>query len=118
MASCTSSRPQGTICQGLCPPDTDGPIALIDRARARTDGEAGDAGLEAMASGRFGEQLRALMRRKADVVPQGVPERALADLPRIDEGRLDILALSVGGPYGAFGAGSGTRSVCSAGASV
>ena len=42
---------------------------------------------------------------KGGSVPRGVPERALTDLPRAEEGRLDILALSAGGPYGAFGAG-------------
>jgi len=58
-----------------------------------------------MASEEFGEQLRTLMQQKADTVPQGVPERALSDLPRTEEGRLNILALSAGGPFGAFGAG-------------
>jgi hypothetical protein len=58
-----------------------------------------------MASKRFGEQLRSLMQRKADTVPRGVPERALADLPSADDGRVNILALSAGGPFGAFGAG-------------
>lgn len=58
-----------------------------------------------MADDELREQIQTLMRRKADTVPAGVPERALADLPLIEEGRLRLLALSSGGPFGAFGAG-------------
>jgi hypothetical protein len=100
LAACSSSRPEGPVCRGLCP-RPDGPISLVRKPEEERTATA----FGAMASDGFGSRLRALMRQKADTVPRGVPERALADLPRAEEGRLDILALSAGGPYGAFGAG-------------
>ncbi|MGI9494267.1 MAG: hypothetical protein ACR2QF_17890, partial [Geminicoccaceae bacterium] len=88
VAGCSSERPKGSVCQGVCA-HQDGPINLI----RRTDSEPADAkaktALSAIASEDLGRQLRALMRQKADIVPQGVPERALSDLPRTEEGRLN-----------------------------
>ena len=104
VAGCSSSRPEGAVCQGLCP-RPDGPIALFRNGDDEVASSKPTSALSTMASDDFGQQLRALMRQKADTVPQGVPERALSDLPRTEEGRLNILALSAGGPYGAFGAG-------------
>ena len=104
VAGCTSERPQGSVCQGTCD-RPDGPIALFDQTDDQGDETTPKTILSTMASERFGKQLQDLMRKKADIVPLGVPERALADLPRTEEGRLNILALSAGGPFGAFGAG-------------
>lgn len=104
----SKSRPKGAVCQGICPSPSAqraGPTALIGSG---DDGEetADEAtGLSSMASADINEQIRVLMRNKAEAVPLGVPERALADLPTGEEGRLNILALSAGGPHGAFGAG-------------
>lgn len=104
IAGCSAERPQGSVCQGVCD-RPDGPIALFDQADDQPDTTTPRTKLGSMASERFGRQLQDLMRQKADLVPLGVPERALADLPRTEEGRLNILALSAGGPFGAFGAG-------------
>lgn len=104
VAGCSSPRPEGAVCQGLCA-RPDGPITLFQKPDDETVTSQPASILNAMASERFGEQLRNLMQQKADIVPQGVPERALADLPRIEEGKLNILTLSAGGLYGAFGAG-------------
>ncbi len=102
---CSSSpRPEGPVCQGLCA-RPDGPISLVGQAESNPAGSKPASALSAIASEEFGEQLRALMQKKADTVPLGVPERALSDLPRTEEGRINVLALSAGGPYGAFGAG-------------
>jgi hypothetical protein len=105
LAACSTERPQGAVCQGLCP-RPEGPIALMRGTKgAETAREQPPSAIEGMASEAFGEQLRTLMRKKADAVPLGAPERALEDLPSEAEGRLRLLALSSGGPYGAFGAG-------------
>ena len=104
IAGCAAERPKGPVCEGLCV-RPDGPISLVQQMESDRQGSEPSSVLGAMASENVAKQLRALMRQKADIVPQGVPERALADLPRTEEGRLNILALSAGGPYGAFGAG-------------
>ncbi len=104
VAACSSSRPEGPTCQGVCD-RPEGPIALLRPAEEKSQNTAPSPALNAMGSERFGRQLQMLMRQKADTVPLGVPERALADLPRTEEGRLNILAISAGGPFGAFGAG-------------
>ena len=104
IAGCASERPKGSVCQGVCA-RPDGPINLIRRAESEPAEPTAKTPLSAIASEDVSRQLQALMRQKADLVPQGVPERALSDLPRTEEGRLNVLALSAGGPYGAFGAG-------------
>lgn len=104
LAGCSSSRPEGAICQGNCALP-EGPITLFETPKNQEDSKKSESQFGQMADEDFGDQLRALMRYKADLVPKGVPERALADLPRTEEGRLNILALSAGGPFGAFGAG-------------
>ncbi|MDH3659079.1 MAG: patatin-like phospholipase family protein [Alphaproteobacteria bacterium] len=105
LAACSSSdRPLGAICQGICP-KPDGPVTLmrnpVDQAEAETPPSISDV----MASDQLKDQLRTLMRKKVDSLPAGIPERALADLPLAEDGRLRLLALSSGGPFGAFGAG-------------
>lgn len=94
----------GPVCKGLCP-QPDGPVSLIRTTVDEPTEQEAPSPIDAMASDEFRQQVRDLMRRKADSVPAGVPERALADLPFIEEGRLRLLALSSGGPFGAFGAG-------------
>jgi len=106
LAACSTDRPLGAVCKGICP-KPDGPTALLpdnDEVPAPTAAEAPSA-TEAMASEELQKQIQDLMRKKADTVPTGVPERALTDLPLAEEGRLQLLALSSGGPFGAFGAG-------------
>ncbi len=105
LAACSSSdRPMGPVCKGLCP-KPDGPLALLRATGDDPADQQAPSAIDAMASEQLREQIRALMRRKADAVPAGVPERALGDLPLIEESRLRLLALSSGGPFGAFGAG-------------
>lgn len=104
LAACSSERPLGATCQGLCP-EPDGPVSLMrtttDQAAAPEQPSVSDA----MADDELKEQIRDLMRKKVSTIPAGVPERALADLPLIEDARLQLLALSSGGPFGAFGAG-------------
>ncbi len=104
LAACTSDRPMGAICKGLCP-KPDGPVALMRSTDDQSSEQQAASPIDAMASDELEEQVRDLMRRKADTVPAGVPERALADLTFVEESRLRLLALSSGGPFGAFGAG-------------
>ncbi|MGI9437408.1 MAG: patatin-like phospholipase family protein [Geminicoccaceae bacterium] len=103
----SGTRPKGAVCRGICSAPTAekrGPKALIGDGEGAEE-TAEDSGLSSMASAVVNEQISALMRRKAETVPLGIPERALADLPTGEEGRLNILALSAGGSFGAFGAG-------------
>lgn len=106
LGACSSpERPLGPICKGACL-ETDGPIALIRGVADREGSETGTPlPTDAMASKELRDQVKALMLKKIETVPTGIPERALADLPLIDDGRLRLLALSSGGPFGAFGAG-------------
>ncbi|MEM9627506.1 MAG: patatin-like phospholipase family protein [Pseudomonadota bacterium] len=105
LAACSSSdRPLGPVCKGLCP-KPDGPVSLLRATGDQADEQEPPSAIDTMASDELREQIRALMRRKADAVPAGVPERALGELPLIEESRLRLLALSSGGPFGAFGAG-------------
>lgn len=111
LAACSADRPKGLVCKGICPPG-EGPVSLLpadgaDTASTETasGGAAALSDSSAMAGPELAEQMRNLMRMKADRVPAGIPERALGDLPPADEGRLNVLALSSGGPFGAFGAG-------------
>ena len=103
LAACTSERPEGAVCKGLCP-DRKGPISLLPSAEEEAAEEAPSV-IGQMASDELKKQIQGLMRRKVEALPAGVPERALADFPFEDEGRLQLLALSSGGPFGAFGAG-------------
>ncbi|MGI9417873.1 MAG: hypothetical protein ACR2RA_08560, partial [Geminicoccaceae bacterium] len=87
LAACSSDRPKGAICKGFCP-RPDGPVTL-GRAKGGDQAEAPEStATSVMASEELGEQLRDLMLAKAETVPIGVPERALADLPDADDGRL------------------------------
>ena len=105
LAACSSSdRPLGPVCKGLCPKPS-GPVSLIRGTGDEPTEQQAPSPIDAMADDELKGQIQALMRLKADTVPAGVPERALADLPLIEEGRLRLLALSSGGPFGAFGAG-------------
>lgn len=104
LAACSSDRPMGSVCEGLCP-RPDGPVSLVRTTGDEPSDQEAPSPIDAMASDQLKKQIRDLMHLKADTVPAGVPERALADLPIIEEGRLRLLALSSGGPFGAFGAG-------------
>ncbi len=104
LAACSSDRPTGAVCKGLCP-RPDGPVPLLRATGDEPSDQQAPSPVDTMASDQLREQVRDLMRWRADEVPAGVPERALADLPVIEEGRLRLLALSSGGPFGAFGAG-------------
>ncbi len=106
LGACSApERPLGTICKGVCS-EPEGPIALMrDLTDREGPGAATPSLTDAMASEELREQVRALMLKKIETVPSGIPERALADLPLIEDGRLRLLALSSGGPFGAFGAG-------------
>ncbi|MGI9420335.1 MAG: patatin-like phospholipase family protein [Geminicoccaceae bacterium] len=104
LAACSSDRPLGAVCKGLCP-KPDGPVPLLRTADDDPAEQPAPSPIDTMASDQLRAQIRDLMRQKADTVPAGVPERALADLPLVEEGRLRLLALSSGGPFGAFGAG-------------
>ena len=104
LAACSPDRPAGAVCKGLCP-KPDGPVPLLRTTDDEPSDQEQPSPIDAMAGDQLREQVRDLMRWKADEVPAGVPERALADLPLIEEGRLRLLALSSGGPFGAFGAG-------------
>ncbi len=105
LSACSApERPLGAVCKGICP-ETKGPTSLL---RTTADPAVSDQTVsptDAMADEDLREQLRALMLKKAETVPSGIPERALAELPLIEDGRLRLLALSSGGPFGAFGAG-------------
>ncbi len=102
LTACASDdRPLGAVCQGVCS-EPGGPVSLT---RARDEAAAAPSATERMADEALASQIRSLMRKKADALPGGAPERALADLPSAEDGRLRILALSSGGPFGAFGAG-------------
>ncbi|MEM7044998.1 MAG: patatin-like phospholipase family protein [Pseudomonadota bacterium] len=104
LAACSAERPTGAVCEGICP-RPDGPIVLTPRAVDRPEPAETPSITEFMASDELAAQIQDLMLRKADAVPAGVPERALSDLSFTEEGRLRLLALSSGGPFGAFGAG-------------
>ena len=101
LAACSSDRPLGAICKGLCP-KPDGPVSLMrstaDEATAPDEPSVSDA----MASDELKDQIRGLMKTKVSKLPAGVPERALADLPLVEDARLRLLALSSGGPFGAL----------------
>jgi hypothetical protein len=58
-----------------------------------------------LAPATLGAELRQVMAAKAAAVPRVAPERAMADLPSRDEGRLAVLALAGSAPDGAFAAG-------------
>ena len=103
-ACSTSDRPLGKVCQGICP-GRDGPTPLLRSAPDPAELNKTISLTDAMADEELREQLQALMLKKAETIPSGIPERALAELPTIDDGRLRVLALSSGGPFGAFGAG-------------
>ena len=104
LAACSSERPLGAVCQGMCP-KPEGPVNLMRSEEERQAEPAAQSVTGSMASDELKEQIRDLMRKKVSAVPAGVPERALADLPLIEDARLQLLALSSGGPFGAFGAG-------------
>jgi len=104
LAACSSSRPEGSVCQGICPAG-EGPTSLLLDGSESTDNQEPTSVTANMAGDELKTELRALMLEKAETVPLVAPERALADLPRVEEGRLHVLALSSGGPFGAFGAG-------------
>ncbi len=104
LAACVPSRPLGPVCEGRCDLPQ-GPISLFETESTANQKAPPPTIFGFMAREDVGKQLQGIMRRKMDAVPLGVPERALADLPRIEDGRLDILALSAGGAFGAFGAG-------------
>jgi hypothetical protein len=109
LAACATSRPEGEVCRGICDAAPAGPTALTRETAPAAESpppppSAADA-LAAMAGGDLGAALQSLFRQKADAVPRVFPERALGDLPGPEDGRLQMLALSAGGPYGAFGAG-------------
>jgi predicted acylesterase/phospholipase RssA len=105
LAACSQNRPEGAVCQGTCPSDP-GPTSLVSRAVDQEDGGDGQRSVtDLMANDDLRTGLRDLMLKKAETVPLVAPERALSDLPRLDDGRLHVLALSSGGPFGAFGAG-------------
>ncbi|MGI9417644.1 MAG: patatin-like phospholipase family protein [Geminicoccaceae bacterium] len=104
VACASGDRPTGPVCQGFCP-TSEGPVALM-RMPVEETADAGQTSIsDAMASDELRTQVQDLMRAKADAVPAGVPERALGELPLAEEGRVRLLALSSGGPFGAFGAG-------------
>jgi predicted acylesterase/phospholipase RssA len=105
LGACSApERPFGAVCKGICP-KTEGPIALMRGPADPAASTEAASPTDAMADTELREQIRALMRKKVEAVPAGIPERALADLPLIEDGRLRLLALSSGGPFGAFGAG-------------
>ncbi len=104
MTACSSDRPLGAVCKGICP-ETAGPTALAPDVPKTTVDQTADPVIAAMANEDVQAQIQDLMLRKAETVPTGIPERALADLPSSEDGRLQLLALSSGGPFGAFGAG-------------
>lgn len=104
LAACSPSRPEGSACKGSCS-RSNGPVPLVRTPGGDQTSDKPRTVASAMASAAFGEQIRSLMQKKSDILPVGVPERALFDLPDADEGRLHLLALSAGRPFGAFGAG-------------
>ena len=104
LAACSPSRPEGSVCTGSCS-RPDGPVALVRTPGGDQTSDKPRTVASAMAPSAFGERIRTLMQKKADILPAGIPERALFDLPDADEGRLHLLALSAGRPFGAFGAG-------------
>lgn len=105
LVACTSDdRPLGSVCKGICP-TSEGPVALMRMPAEETAASDTTSMSDAMASDELRAQIQDLMRAKAESVPTGVPERALGDLPLAEEGRVRLLALSSGGPFGAFGAG-------------
>lgn len=104
LAACSSERPFGAVCKKNCL-ERNGPIALTQTTSGRESRAEALTVTDAMASDALRQQIQDLMRDKADIVPAGIPERALADLPSEADGRLRVLALSSGGPFGAFGAG-------------
>ncbi len=104
LAACSSERPLGAVCKGICP-RPDGPITLTPRPLEAPEPAEAPSITGSMAGDELKRQIQGLMVTKAEAVPAGVPERALSDLSFAEEGRLRLLALSSGGPYGAFGAG-------------
>ena len=103
-ACSTPERPLGEVCQGICP-KKDGPTSLLRSGPDPDISGQTKSPTDVMADGRLREHLRAFMLKKVAAIPTGIPERALAELPTIEDGRLRMLALSSGGPFGAFGAG-------------
>lgn len=104
LAGCSQERPEGQVCLGFCPND-DGPTVLLPETDEAPDETTARSPASAMVAEGLAAEIRSLMLERTKAVPLGVPERALADLPRAEDGRVHVLALSSGGPFGAFGAG-------------